>query len=214
VSDAQPDWIDVSVPVLNRMPVWPGSPPVELIRRLDLSRGDPVNDTTLRFSVHTGTHLDAPLHFLANGASVDNLRLDVLIGPAWVTDLPGAEAVTAELLEAAGVPAGVTRLLVRTRNSVHWERDASFRTDYAALTADAAQWVVDRGIQLIAVDYLSVQRFDDGPATHLILLGAGVVVVEGLNLAAVEQGEYDLLCLPLRLVGAEGAPARAVLRKR
>jgi arylformamidase len=207
------EWIDISVPVSPRLPVWPGSPAIELERRLDLGRGDPVNDTIIRFSVHTGTHLDAPLHFLAGGTSVDLLPLHVLIGPAYVASVLQVDAITADVLERLDVPPVTERLLLQTRNSAAWASVGEFQTDYVALTADAAQWLVDRSIKLIGVDYLSVQRYHDGPETHLVLLGAGLVIVEGLNLSGVEPGEYELICLPLRLAGAEGAPARAVLRK-
>jgi arylformamidase len=206
------EYIDISVPISPALPVWPGSPTVELVRRLDLDRRDPVNDTTMRCSVHTGTHLDAPLHFLAGGTSVDALPLDVLVGPAYVADLGEVDAVTADALGRAGIPDAIARLLVRTRNSALWSTARAFQPNYVALTPDAAEWVVDRGIRLIGVDYLSVQRYSDGPETHLTLLSAGVVIVEGLNLQEAAAGRYDLLCLPLRIQGAEGAPARAVLR--
>jgi arylformamidase len=161
-------------------------------------------------NVHTGTHIDAPLHHLPDGLSAADISLDALIGPAVVVDLSEIDVVTAETLERLNLSASTQRLLLRTRNSRLWvEGVREFRTDYVALTADAAQWIVDHGIRLIGMDYLSVQRYHDGPETHLILLRAGVVIVEGLNLA----GEYELICLPLRLVGAEGAPARAILRQ-
>lgn len=205
-------YIDISLPVSPDLPVWPGCPRVEFQRRLALSRGDAINDTNLRCNVHTGTHIDAPLHHLANGATVTDLPLDAFIGPAVVADLSDVEVVTPEALEQAALPVGTQRLLIRTRNSRLWvEGVREFRTDFVALTAEAAQWVVDRGLRLIGVDYLSVQRFHDGPETHLILFRGGVVIVEGLNLAHVPAEEYELICLPLRLVGVEGAPARAIL---
>jgi arylformamidase len=161
-----------------------------------------------------GTHVDAPFHFISGGDPVEAMPLDVLMGPAVVTYLPEVAAVTATDLEALDLPAGVQRLLLRTRNSKLWTTGVEeFQPDFVALTVDAAQWVVQRGIRLLGVDYLSVQRFDDGPEVHQILLEARVVIVEGLNLAGVEPGEYELICLPLKLTGAEGAPARAVLRK-
>ncbi len=206
-------YIDISVPVSPDLPAWPGSPPIELQRRLDLGQGDIVNDTTLHFSVHTGTHVDAPLHFLAEGNSVEHLPLEVLIGPAVVVDLPDTNAVSSEILEQLPLPPGVERLLIRTRNSRLWQADVQkFQPDFVALTADAAEWIVDHEIRLIGVDYLSVQRFHDGPETHLNLLKAEVVILEGLNLAYVQAGEYELICLPVMLKGVEGAPARAILR--
>ena len=182
-------------------------------RRLELRRGDQVNDTTLHFSVHTGTHVDAPLHVLPDGKNIAQLPLDVLVGPAFVAWLPDVETITANALDELNLPVGIERLLLRTRNSEWWARGFhEFRADYVALTADAAQWVVDRCIRLIGVDYLSVQRFQDKLDTHRILLEANVVILEGLNLSEVTEGGYELICLPILLPGIEGAPARAVLR--
>jgi arylformamidase len=207
-------YIDISLPISPDLPAWPGAPSVEFARRLDIGRGDAVNDTNMYCNVHTGTHIDAPLHYLPDGLSAADISLDALIGPAVVVDLSEIDVVTAETLERLNLPASTQRLLLRTRNSRLWvEGVREFRTDYVALTVDAAQWIVDHGLRLIGMDYLSVQRYHDGPETHLILLRAGVVIVEGLNLAEVLAGEYELICLPLRLVGAEGAPARAILRQ-
>lgn len=208
------DYLDISLTISPDLPHWPGSPAIELSRRRDMDRGDPVNDSTLVCGVHTGTHVDAPLHFLADGADVTHLSLDVLIGPAVVAELSDLEVIAAHDLEALNLPADTRRLLLRTRNSAIWQRgDREFHTDFVALTVEAAQWVVARGIRLIGVDYLSVQIFQGDPQTHIALLQAGVVIVEGLNLTEVAPGPYELICLPLKLAGAEGAPARAVLRK-
>ncbi|HRD67406.1 MAG TPA: cyclase family protein [Candidatus Competibacter sp.] len=208
------DYLDISLAISPDLPHWPGSPRVELSRRRDMGQGDAVNDSVLLCGVHTGTHVDAPLHFLADGADVTQLALDALIGPAVVAALPDVDVVTAEDLDALNLPNDMQRLLLRTRNSEGWQRgDREFRADFVALTAAAARWVVARGIRLIGVDYLSVQIFRGDPQTHIALLQAGVVIVEGLNLAGVAPGSYELICLPLKLAGAEGAPARAVLRK-
>ncbi|HPE71181.1 MAG: cyclase family protein [Candidatus Competibacteraceae bacterium] len=208
------DYLDISLTISPDLPHWPGSPAIELSRRRDMDRGDPVNDSTLVCGVHTGTHVDAPLHFLADGADVTHLSLDALIGPAVVAELSDLEVIAARDLEALNLPADTRRLLLRTRNSAIWQRgDREFHTDFVALTVEAAQWVVARGIRLIGVDYLSVQIFQGDPQTHIALLQAGVVIVEGLNLTEVAPGPYELICLPLKLAGAEGAPARAVLRK-
>lgn len=171
-----------------------------------------MNDSNLVMNVHTGTHIDAPAHFFANGASVEMVPLATLVGAAYVADLQTIDRITATDLEQLHLPPGVTRLLCKTRNSALWRRgESEFNPDFVALTADAAQWVVDRGIKLIGVDYLSVQRFDAGPETHHILLEKSVVIVEGLNLAEVTPGWYTLICLPLKLIGVEGAPVRAIL---
>jgi len=207
-------YIDISVPVSSDLPTWPGSPAIEFQRRLDLEKGDVANDTTINFSVHTGTHVDAPLHFLSEGSSVDQMPLDALIGSVVVADLSQTEVVAAEALEQLSLPSDTERLLIRTRNSQLWQRgDRTFHRDFVALTSEAAQWIVERGIRLIGVDYLSVQRFQDGPKTHLNLLQAEVVIIEGLNLANVPVGDYELICMPLKLKGVEGAPARVVLVK-
>ncbi|MGB3492749.1 MAG: cyclase family protein [Elainellaceae cyanobacterium] len=204
--------IDISVPVSTELPIWPGSPAIEFERTLDLEQGDIATDTTLHFSVHTGTHVDAPMHFVQGRHGVDQMPLEVLMGQAIVVHLPDVDVVTPEILESLNLPEGTQRLLIRTRNSQLWEnRVREFQPDFVALSAEAAQWVVDRGIRLVGVDYLSVQRFYDGPETHQILLGAEVIVIEGLNLTAVDPGSYTLICLPVKLKDVEGAPARAVL---
>jgi arylformamidase len=205
-------YIDISVPVSSKLPIWPGSPSIEFERRLDVERGDVANDTTIRLSVHTGTHVDAPLHFIPGGKSVEQMSLEVLIGQAVVVDLSDVRVITGEILESLNLSPGIERLLIRTRNSQLWQTQ-EFQPDFVALTADAARWVVDRGIRLIGVDYLSVQRFQDGPETHLILLEADVVIIEGVNLSHVPTGNYELICLPLKLQGVEGSPARVVLQK-
>lgn len=205
--------IDISVAISPDLPIWPGSPDISLTRRLDLEKGDIANDTTIQFSVHTGTHVDAPSHFVPGGYSVEQMPLDVLVGEAIVVDLSDVDVVTPEVLDGLNLPDGVERLLIRTRNSQLWEQQVKeFQTDFVALTAEAAQWVVDKGIRLIGVDYLSVQRFYDSPDTHLNLLNADVIIIEGLNLATVTPGCYELICLPIKLKGVEGAPARALLR--
>jgi arylformamidase len=205
--------IDISVPLQPQMPIWPGSVGFQLLPTMRLEAGDPANVSRLDCDLHVGTHVDAPWHFVENGITVERLSLDILIGPAIVAYLPQVDAVTAGDLTDLGLPSGTKRLLLRTRNSDWWVAGVhEFRKDYVALTADAARWVVKQGIRLIGVDYLSVQRYDDSPLTHRILLEAGVIILEGLNLASVQPGTYELICLPLCLVGAEGAPSRAILR--
>jgi arylformamidase len=156
--------------------------------------------------------VDAPLHFVDGGKGVDSLSLEVLNGPCYVADVRGIDAVTPAALEELPVPENTRRLLIRTDNSLWWERgDTAFHEDFVALTAEAAEWVVEKDIQLVGVDYLSVQRFSDDPETHETLLSNEVVIVEGLDLSGVDSGNYELCCLPLRIVGTDGAPARAVL---
>jgi arylformamidase len=208
------NYIDVSVPVSSNLPCWPGSPPVKFIRDLDLEKGDIANDTSLNFSVHTGTHIDAPLHFVKGGKSVDQVSLDVLIGQAYVVDLSTVDVITTDTLKNSSLPTGIKRLLLKTKNSQLWENKVSeFNPDFVAITSDAAQWLVNQGIELVGIDYLSIQRFYDGPETHQILLQSEVVIIEGLNLTNVSPGEYELICLPIKLEGIEGSPARVILKQ-
>ncbi len=205
--------IDISVPLHSGIPVWPGSTGYLLTQTSCLENGDASMNSMLDMDVHVGTHVDAPCHFIPGAASSEALPLEALIGPARVALVEDAEVVTPELLSGLGLEPNVERLLLKTRNSELWEKgESEFRSDFVALTADAARWLVDRGIVLIGIDYLSVQRFGDPPLTHEILLRSGMVVLEGLNLAGAVPARYELICLPLRLVGSDGAPARAVLR--
>jgi arylformamidase len=159
--------------------------------------------------------MDAPLHFVNGGKSVDKIRIESLIGEVYVAEIMGTNEITARHLEAKRLPSGINRLLIKTDNSRLWlERPDVFYEDFAAFRADAAQWLVDKKIELVGIDYLSVQKYGDSPAVHRILLGAEVVVLEGLNLHEVSEGYYELICLPIKLVGIEAAPIRAVLRKR
>jgi arylformamidase len=206
--------IDITVPMQSEMPVWPGTKGVRLTPILRLKNGDSSNLSQLDCNLHTGTHVDAPSHFLNSDITVEKLPLDILVGPAFVAHLLEAKDITPEDLANLNLPSGVERLLLRTSNSKLWVEGATeFSQDFVALTPDAAQWIVDNGISLIGVDYLSVQRYGDDSVTHEILLGAGTVALEGLNLSDVQSGFYELICLPLRLVGAEASPARAILRK-
>ena len=204
---------DISLPVSPAIPVWPDDPQVVLRRTMSLDDGDGVNVSHLSCSVHTGTHVDTPIHFIQGGSGADKLPLDALIGPAYVGHLGQAREITIADLERMALPPHTQRLLLRTRNSELWAQGTrEFTPDYVALTPEAAEWVVDQGIRLIGVDYLSVQRFHDPePTTHRTLLSAGVVIIEGLDLSEVQPGTYQLICLPMKLVGSDGAPARAVL---
>ena len=179
---------------------------------MNLAAGDEANVSQLETDVHVGTHVDAPCHFLQEGTAVEELSLDVLIGPAYVAYLPEVKAVTSADLEELNLPPNTTRLLLCTTNSQLWANNVTeFNNDFVALTADGAQWLADKGIRLIGVDYLSVQRYYDSTLTHEILLKAGIIILEGLNLTNVTAGMYKLVCLPIKLVGSDGAPARAVL---
>jgi arylformamidase len=203
---------DISLTITPALPVWTGDPPVRLTQPSHLERGDICTITRLDISAHTGTHLDAPAHFIRGGATVESLDLNALIGPALVVDARGRGHLTAEALEALAVPPYVQRLLLRTDNSALWQRgETTFAEDFIAIAPSGAAWLVDHGVRLVGIDYLSVGPFDNGIPTHEILLGAGVIAVEGLDLSAVEPGEYQLVCLPIKIGGADGAPCRAVL---
>jgi arylformamidase len=205
--------LDISLPISPSLPVWPGDPAIVLEAAESMDQGAEYNMTRLSASVHIGTHVDAPHHFLNDHRTVENLPLEALTGPCFVAQLPDeVDAITAEALEGLPLPEGTTRLLFGTRNSRLWARGVTeFQTDFVAITKDGAEWLVARGIQLVGVDYLSVSPYDDSVPTHTVLLQAGVVIVEGLDLSQVPRGFYDLYCLPLKLVGADGAPARAIL---
>ena len=204
---------DISLTISPDMPIWPGDPAVKLEQVLSIDRGDAANVSHLDFGVHTGTHVDAPHHFMNNHRTVETLPLDVLTGRCYVLRLDEAvAAITAQVLDAAQLPDGVTRLLFRTRNSAFWAGAVTaFQQDFVAIEPDGAEWLVEHGLQLVGVDYLSVAPFKDGTPTHVILLRAGIVVVEGLDLSQIEPGFYGLYCLPLKIAGSDGAPARAIL---
>lgn len=202
--------IDISVLVEPGVtPQWPGSPRLRFDRTRSIANGDSVDDTTIVMNLHIGTHIDAPSHFLADAKTVDEVPLDILIGACHVVSLPEVAKVHAADLDAANIPANTSRLLIKTNNAKRWS--AEFDEAFVGLSVDAAHWIVDRGIRLVGVDYLSVQPYGDSDEVHHTLLGAEVVIVEGLNLAEADPGAYVLVCLPLKLRGTEGAPARAIL---
>ncbi|MBC8449189.1 MAG: cyclase family protein, partial [Chloroflexi bacterium] len=203
---------DISLPISETLIVWPGDPPVRITQPAHLDRGDPYTVSRLDISAHTGTHVDAPVHFIPNGSAVDALDLNVLLGPARVVQVLEVDALSAQVLEGLAIPPGTERLLFRTRNSDRWaRREREFAPDFVAITEDGARWLVARGVRLVGVDYLSVAPFDDPLPAHHVLLTAGVVALEGLNLSGVAPGEYQLVCLPLKIAGGDGAPARAIL---
>jgi arylformamidase len=206
------DWIDVSVPLRNGMPSWPGDRRFERILNSDMSKGQHDNVSQIATSVHAGTHMDAPVHFVAGGLGIDQIPLDVCIGRARVLPIQDPERITPQELERHDIRSG-ERILFKTRNSGRvWATD-QFQTQFVSIRADAARYLADRKPSLIGVDYLSVGAFQgDGVETHQALLGAGIWIIEGLDLARVEPGHYELICLPLKIAGSDGAPARAVLR--
>lgn len=204
--------IDISLPIQPDMVVYEGDPGVQITPRFQIARGDAANVSLLSLGSHTGTHLDAPAHFLDGAATLERLSLEVLVGPALVAAVNADRLISRRELERLPL-AGHTRVLLKTRNSSLWQL-GRFTRDYVALDLEGARYLVEQGIRLVGIDYLSIEAFDaPGHPVHRHLLGAGVVILEGLSLAAAEPGVYELLCLPLAVRGIDGAPCRAVLRR-
>jgi arylformamidase len=203
---------DISLGLSPELPVWPGDPPIVLERVSKIEEGANANVSHFSGSVHVGTHVDAPVHFLKDGVGIEAIPLDAMIGRAYVIDLSTASVLGADVLERAGIPPRTKRVLIKTKNSQLWADGVKeFREDFVGVDTSGAEWLARKSVQLVGVDYLSVAPFKQGKEPHTILLGAGIVIVEGLNLSEVNQGRYNLYCLPLKLLGSDGAPARAIL---
>jgi len=203
---------DITLRITPGLVVWPGHPRVQISKPFHIDRGDRATITQVDLGMHSGTHVDAPCHFIAGGRALETLDLDVLVGPAFVADARHADALSAEVLDGLAIPAGARRLLVRTRNSDLWARgETAFCEDYVAFTEDGARWIVEHGVRLVGIDYHSIAPFGDTAPVHHIVLGAGIIPLETLDLSQVEPGPYFLACLPLNVVGSDGAPARVVL---
>jgi arylformamidase len=210
-------WIDATATLdPATTPVYEGDAPMKFDFLKDMRKGDALTLSAYSMGAHSGTHIDAPMHFVRDGASIDRVPLEPLIGPARVIDIPdGVQAIDAAELnrhEWRGAP----RVLFRTRSSLRgWMTSSTFHHDFAYVAPDAAQLLADAGVQLVGVDYISAEQFGaPAPLTHRILLGKGIPIVEGLSLAGVNAGDYDLIVLPIKVGGHEGAPARAILRRR
>jgi arylformamidase len=205
---------DITLTISADMPVWPGDPLVGLERVAKMEDGANANVTHLSMSAHTGTHVDAPYHFLGGSApTVEFLPLNYLTGRAVVLHVPDeVDLITEPVLRRLEIPPRTRRVILKTRNSKLWERnERDFQKDFVALSADAAEYLVRKGLKLIGIDYLSIAPFAQGLAAHRALLGAGIVILEGVDLSNVNPGRYTLYCLPLKLQGSDGAPARAIL---
>jgi len=206
-------WIDISVALRNGMVVWPGDTPFERTSNLELAKGDACNLSQISSTAHIGTHMDAPRHFLADGAGMEALPIAATIGLARVIEIQDPEVIRTAELEPHRLVQG-ERVLFKTANSRSCWKIDQFQKKYVYIEPTAAQYLADLGVQTVGIDYLSVGGFESGgPETHRILLQAGIWIIEGLNLEHVEPGEYELVCLPLKILGGDGAPARAVLRK-
>jgi arylformamidase len=204
--------IDVSVPLDAILPTYPGNTPYSLEAMKRIAQGDSSNVSTIHMSAHSGTHVDAPRHYFDAGSAVDALPLEMLVGRARVIEISTRGGVGVDELAGADLSEEI-RVLIKTPNSRFWG-SAEFRKDYAGLREEGARFLLDHGIKVVGVDYLSVDEFKKpGAPAHRVLLGGGVIVIEGLNLRDVEPGVYEMLCLPLLAVGADAAPARVVLRR-
>ncbi len=206
------DWIDVSVPLRTGMVHWPDNPPVSIERMLDIERGDVANVSKLSMGAHTGTHMDAPLHFFRTGKGIDTMPLTATIGRARVIEIRDPESIKPEELGSYQLQRG-ERILFRTRNSARCWQTNDFVEDFVYISQEAARYLAVQEVQTVGVDYLSVGGFfKDGVETHHALLEAGIWIIEGLNLSNVVPGIVELICLPLKIEGSDGAPSRAILR--
>ncbi|NMB46870.1 MAG: cyclase family protein [Firmicutes bacterium] len=205
-------WIDVTWKIHPQLPVWPGEKR-PLLERIATVEEDGVQGTRLQFSAHTGTHIDAPRHFIAGGATIDQIPVERFVGPCLLVDYQG-DGPTIQVSDLEKVSwEGVTRVIFRTKNSF-LPMDGDFSPDYIGLSMAAAEFLVTTGVELVGIDYLSVERFEDSDCpVHRVLLGAGMVVVEGLKLKDLTPGRYELVALPLLLEGSEGSPARVLMRR-
>jgi len=206
---------DISLAIGPGLPTWPTSEGFRTRWAMRIDQGDSANVSVLEADVHTGTHVESGLHFIADGEPIERTPIERFVGPAVVVEVDGDE-VSAAALERArssgGIPEGTTRLLVKTKNSERWARGwGAFDPVYVALTRDASEWIAASGIQLVGLDHLSIQRYGDDGETHRVLMRAGLTILEGLNLAGVAPGTYTLVAAPLKLVGTEAAPTRALL---
>lgn len=205
-------WKDVSVPLRDGMVHWPGDPDCRIQRVNRMEDGAVCNLTHITMSAHTGTHMDAPRHFIADGKTMEQMPLEAVIGRCCVFELDSEDQITADDLKKLRIATG-QRVLFKTRNSTRSWAMSEFDNDFISIRADAAQYLVDLKVMTVGVDYLSIGGYGkDVVETHQIMLGAGIWVIEGLNLAEIASGYYDMISLPIKLEGADGAPCRVVLR--
>ena len=208
-------WTDVSVPLEAGLPIFEGDPTFHIERAFSIAGGAACNVSRVDMGVHSGTHLDAPLHFIDGAPGSDGIPLSAGLGAAWVVDATGLSgaAISASDLATLDIPAGETRLLFKTRNSALWGRPG-FQASFIGFDETAATDLVARGVRFLAIDYLSIGPFGAAVETHQVLLGAGIAILEGADLRNIEPGPVELLCLPIRLIGSDGVPARALVRPR
>lgn len=209
---AKKRFYDITMTIENGMISWPSDGPVVIDRVRSMDDGERLNQSHLDMSAHTGTHIDAPVHFIKGADGVDMLSLDLLVGPAVVVHIPGVKAVTAGNLEGIDIPKGTERLLLKTDNS-DLLNQREFYNEFSFIALDGARYLIDTGIKVVGIDYLSVAKYGSGEAVHQALLGEGIVIIEGLDLRDVKAGLYNLTALPLKIAGCDGAPARVVLEE-
>ncbi len=205
---------DISLPISSDLPVWPGDPSVSLMMTSSILKGDQCNITKIQMGVHAGTHIDAPYHFLEDGAITDAIPLETFIGHCFVVELNAEVLIEKKDFRKYNLN-GHSRILIKTRNSELWANNInSFDKNYVSLGIDAAQYLVEMNTILVGIDYLSIESFEshDCPV-HKLLLKNNITILEGLNLSGIKAGVYELICMPLKLQGCEGAPARVLLRE-
>lgn len=207
--------IDISVPINGKIPHWPGGTRAKLRRISKIKKEYGCNESSLDMNLHTGTHIDAPLHFISDGKTSNQILLNTFIGDVFVAHLPRVSKISSFELKTIKIPKGVKKVLFKTSNSLLWNKNiAQFNKKYVGITADGALWLAKQNFKLIGVDYLSVAGFDETVAVHKILLGKEMVLLEGINLSFVKSGLYGLICLPISILGTEASPVRAVLIKK
>lgn len=204
-------WVDISVRLREGMPHWPGDAPFSIGRIRDMAQGDTVNLSSISMGAHSGTHVDAPVHFVEGGKGVDEMPLEALVGTARVIEIRDTESIKPAELEGHGIRSG-ERILFKTRNSSYVWHSEGFVEDFVFLSDGAARFLVGLGVRAVGVDYLSVGSSSGGREVHRILLAGSVWIMEGLDLSGVAPGRHFLVCLPLKVAGGDGAPARAILR--
>lgn len=208
------DWQDISVPIRDGMVTFEGDPQVHLGRAMSIAAGAVCNVSRLDYGIHSGTHIDAPVHFIDGAPGIEGMAIDAFVGPALVVDARAIEGLfDRAAIEHLAIPAGTERVLIRSRNSELWNQPA-FSKAFSGVTEDGAKALVELGVRLVGIDYLSIAPFGEPVPTHVVLLGAGVAILEGLDLRDVEPGLVDLICLPVLIPGSDGAPTRAIVRRR
>ena len=205
-------YIDITFPISKKLPKWPNSVGYNYNWHLSMpSSGN--NLSSFSIDTHYGTHIDAPLHFINDGMPVNDIPLSKFFGKVYVLEAYGHEVITDSILENYNIPEDCTKLILKTDNQIYWHNNLiEFQEDFCSIDSSGASWIIERKIDFIGIDYLSIQRYSDGPQTHQILLENNVLIAECLNLEFVEQGFYELFCFPLKLFGLEGAPARIILK--